>query len=443
MRYEEAREYLNLISAKGNLLGLESIRVLLRELGNPQDRLKFIHVGGTNGKGSVAAYMEGALRQAGYKVGRYISPALFSYEERIQVNGDYITREAVARLATEIAKARSAIARRGEPESTIFEVETAMSFLYFLEQGCDLVLLEVGMGGREDATNIVTATVMEVLVSISMDHMEFLGSTLAEIAWNKAGIIKKHTPVVSWPQQPEALEVIRQVCEKQEASLSVLREEEITDRVYGLREQKFSYRGLELTIHLAGTCQMENAALAALALLTLREQGYPVSDEQIRRGFENTRWEGRFQILRENPAVVIDGAHNPDAARVLMEAVGKYFPHQKIYYIFGVFSDKEYDKIIEMTAPRAEWIYTVETKDNPRALPAEELALAVSKVNPRVTAVADVPRALDAALERASGEDVILVFGSLSFLWEAKQYFSEKSGNGQIKMKNRTDRSAL
>ena len=132
-----------------------------------------------------------------------------------------------------------------------------MSFLYFLEQDCDLVLLEVGMGGREDATNIVTATVMEVLVSISMDHMEFLGSTLAEIAWNKAGIIKKHTPVVSWPQQPEALEVIRQVCEKQEASLSVLREEEITDRVYGLREQKFSYRGLELTIHLAGTCQME------------------------------------------------------------------------------------------------------------------------------------------------------------------------------------------
>ncbi len=425
MRYEEARAYLDQVSVKGNLLGLESVRALLEELGNPQDKLKFIHIAGTNGKGSVAAYMEGALRQAGYRVGRYISPTLFSYEERIQVNGEYISREAVARLVEQIAGARRAAARRGAPESTVFEVETAMSFLYFLEQNCDLVLLEVGMGGREDATNVVTTTVMEVLTSISMDHMEFLGNTLGEIAWNKAGIIKRHTPVVSWPQEPEALEVIQKVCRQQEAQLEVMSPKEIRQIRYGLAEQRFSYRGMDLRIHLAGTCQVENAALAAEALLGLGRAGYPVTEEQIREGFEKTRWDGRFQVVHENPAVVMDGAHNPDAARVLMEAVGEYFPDRKIYYIFGVFSDKEYDKIIEITAPRAEEIFTVETKNNPRALPAGELAKAVARINPRVTAVGDVGRALHIALAKAREDDVILVFGSLSFLWEVRETFAE------------------
>lgn len=424
MTYEEARAYLDQVSVKGNVLGLESIRALLAELGNPQDRLKFVHFAGTNGKGSVAAYMESALRQAGYRVGRYVSPTLFSYEERIQVNGEYITREAVARLVEKIRDARLAAAEKGAPESTVFEVETAMSFLYFLEQGCDLVLLEVGMGGREDATNVVKTTVMEVLTSISMDHMEFLGHSLGEIAWNKAGIIKRGTPVISWPQEEEAMEAISRVCLEQEAKLKVMERREIENVRWGLESQSFTYRGLELSIHLAGTCQIENAALAAEALMALGDWGYPLSREQIVRGFDLTRWEGRFQVIHENPTVVMDGAHNPDAARVLMEAVERYFPDKKIYYIFGVFSDKEYDKIIEITAPRAEYIYTVQTRENPRALPAGDLARAAARVNPRVEAVGEVPQALKLALEKASPEDVILVFGSLSFLWEARQAFA-------------------
>lgn len=425
MNYEEARNYLDQISAKGSVLGLDSIQALLEELGNPQNELKFVHIAGTNGKGSVMSYLAAILKEAGLVAGRYISPTLFSYEERIQINGTYIGKEDVARLVTVIAEARERVKEKGKPSATIFEVETAMSFLYFKEQGCSLVLLETGLGGREDATNVVASTVLEILASISMDHMDFLGNTLAQIAWNKAGIIKPDSAVVSDWQQPEAEQVIRQVCREQKAELHFLERDSLTEVRYGLEEQSFSYRGLkDLKIHLAGTCQIENAALAVDAALALGQLGYPVYETQIRRGLEKAVWSGRFQAVHEKPWVIMDGAHNPDAARVLMDAVDQYFPKNKISYIFGVFSDKEYDKIIEITAKRADHIYTVETRDNPRALKAELLAEAVKKVNPSVEAVTDVKKALDLALAQADLQDVILVFGSLSFLWEVKAYFS-------------------
>ena len=430
MNYEEARAYLSEVSIKGNLLGLDSIRILLREMGDPQDQLKFVHIAGTNGKGSVMAYLAAILKAAGYRVGRYISPTLFSYEERIQINGEYIPKEDVARLVTQIAAAREKIASRGEPSTTIFEVETVMSFLYFAEQKCDLVLLETGMGGREDATNVVTTTLLEIIASISMDHMEFLGDTLEKIAWNKAGIIKKGTQVVSADQEPEALAVLRQVCKEQAARLHLPERDRLSRIVYGLREQKFSYRGMEnLVIHLAGTCQIGNAALAVDAAMALMSMGYQIREEHIRSGLADTVWEGRFQIIHENPFVIMDGAHNPDAASVLMDAVHHYFKGRKIYYIFGVFSDKEYDKIIEITAPRAEKIFTVETKDNPRALPAEELTEAVRQINPSAVTAKDVKMALHLALAEAKQEDIILVFGSLSFLWEAREYFETAQKN--------------
>lgn len=424
MNYTQARQYLDEISAKGNLLGLDSIKILLSEMGNPQERLKYIHIAGTNGKGSVMSYLGAVLKSAGYKVGRYISPTLFCYEERIQINGTYISQEDVARLVTKIAKARAQIEARGEASATIFEVETVMSFLYFVEQQCDVVLLETGMGGREDATNVVNTTILEILSSISMDHMEFLGDTLGQIAWNKAGIIKKGTRVVSDVQKPEAMEVIKQVCQEQQANLHILEKDGITDIRYGLKEQQFNYCGLKnLTIHLAGTCQIRNAALAVDAALILKELGFGIEENHIREGLETTNWEGRFQIVKEDPMVIIDGAHNPDAAQVLMDAVHQYFDGKKIYYIFGVFSDKEYDKIIKITAPRAEKIFAVETKDNPRALPTEELVKAVQGINPSAVGAYDVKKALKLAMEEASKEDVILVFGSLSFLWEAREFF--------------------
>lgn len=430
MNYQEAREYLEHISKRGSLLGLETMRLLLEELGNPQDRLKFIHVAGTNGKGSVMSYLETILIRAGYRVGRYLSPVLFCYEEKIQVNGTYISKEEVAEDVDRIKEAVERLEAKELPLPTIFEVETAMSFLHFLRHNCDLVLLETGMGGREDATNLVTTTVLEILTSISMDHMEFLGDTLGKIAWNKAGIIKPGTICVCDEQKEEARLVIEETCRDMKASLQSVSTGRIHHVSYGLLEQSFDYEtqngeGYEnLIIHLSGTCQIQNAATAVEAVSALKKLGYEISEAVVREGLSDTRWEGRFSLLRSEPMVVMDGAHNPDAAQKLMDAVHQYFEGRKIFYIFGVFSDKEYARIIDITAGRAEKIYTIATKDNPRAMPADELAEAVARVNPHVEAVGDARLAFERAMQEADREDVILIFGSLSHLWEAKEFFA-------------------
>lgn len=426
MNYTEARKFIDEVSTRGSELGLTSITNLLNLLGNPQDDLKFVHVGGTNGKGSLLAYLESILRTAGYQVGRYISPTLFSYRERIQVNGSYISREAFARLLTQVAEAMEQMKAQGMGLPTVFEVETAVSFLYFKETNCDLVLLEVGMGGRLDATNLIKTPVLTALVSISMDHMEFLGNTLAEIAWNKAGIFKDGVPAVSIGQKEEAAEVIRKEAAKKSTSCTFVDKGLFEDVVYGLEEQRFSYKEFKnMVIHLAGLHQIENAALALECIRSLRASGYPVADEAVREGLEKTQWKGRFTIIHREPMVIIDGAHNPDAAERLREAVEQYFPNKKKYYIFGVFSDKEYDKIIDSTAPMADHIFAIETPDNPRALPKEKLVEAVKPVNPSVEAAEDITDAVKKAFAAAGPEDVILIFGSLSFLGEVERTILE------------------
>ena len=208
MNYEEARKYLIEVTKYGSVPGLDSIRELMRRLGNPQDKLKFIHIAGTNGKGSVLAYLSTILKKAGYRTGRYVSPTLFSYRERIQVDGEMIGREDLARLTEIVRDVSEDMERDGLAHPTSFETETAVAWLYFAEKNCDIVVLETGMGGRLDATNIVQTTVLEILTSVSMDHMEFLGDTLAAIAEQKAGIIKPYTAVVSAPQEDEAMEVL-------------------------------------------------------------------------------------------------------------------------------------------------------------------------------------------------------------------------------------------
>lgn len=426
MNYTEARKFIEEVSTRGSELGLTSITNLLNLLGNPQDQLKFVHVGGTNGKGSLLAYLESILRTAGYRVGRYISPTLFSYRERIQVDGSYISREAFARLLTKVADAMEQMKQLGQGLPTVFEVETAVSFLYFQEMNCDLVLLEVGMGGRLDATNLIKTPVLTALVSISMDHMEFLGNTLAEIAWNKAGIFKDGVPAVAAHQDKEAEAVICREADEKHTSCHFVDLNQLEDVVYGLEEQHFSYGEFKnMEIHLAGKHQVENAALALECVRSLRQSGYPISEEAVREGLKAAQWKGRFTIIHHDPLVIIDGAHNPDAALRLREAVDTYFPEKKKYYIFGVFSDKEYDKIIESTAPAATHIFAIETPDNPRALPAEQLAEAVRHVNPSVEAADGITDAVKKAFAAANAEDVILIFGSLSFLGEVERTVEE------------------
>lgn len=420
MNYIEARVYLDEVSKYGSVLGLESMRELLHRLGNPQNELKFIHISGTNGKGSVLAYLSTILTGAGYRTGRYISPTLFSYRERIQVDGEYIEKESLARHVTAIAAAAEEMQKAGLPSPTAFEMETALAFLYFKEKRCDIVTLEVGCGGLLDATNVITTTVMEVIASISMDHTDLLGDTLAKIAAQKAGIIKPDTLVVSARQQEEAMQVIEDTCKEQHCALQAVDESKICDVRCGAEGQTFSYKVWEnVTISLAGSYQIKNAALALEGVEALRQLGYALSDQQVREGMAHTVWRGRFTTLRREPTVIIDGAHNPAAARELKDSLERYFPDKTLYYVMGMFKDKDYAQVIDLTAPLARHIITVETPGNPRALPARELAEAVARVNPSVEWADSVAHGVERALAMAGKEDAVIVFGSLSFLGEA------------------------
>lgn len=421
MNYEEARVYLEETSKYGSVLGLENMRELLVRLGNPQDDLKFIHISGTNGKGSVLAYLSTVLSGAGYKTGRYISPTLFSYRERIQVDEEPITKESLAFHVTEIAKAVEDMKEKNAGSPTVFELETALAFLYFKEKQCDIVVLETGLGGALDATNVIRTSILEVIASISMDHMEFLGDTLEKIAVQKAGIIKPYTKVVSASQEPEAENVIRQTCREQHCSCQMVDKKLIKDISYHFEEQTFSYKNWKnVKITLAGSYQILNAALALEAIDALRACGFSLTDEQIYNGFQKTHWRGRFTVLSQNPIVVMDGAHNPGAAMELRNSLELYFKGKKLHYIMGVFKDKDYKKVIELTAPLAEHIITVETPGNPRALPAEELKVAVSEINPSVEAAKSIQEAVTKSLNNAGKDDAVIIFGSLSFLGEAE-----------------------
>ena len=421
MNYEEARNYLDQVSKGGSVLGLDNMRELLNRLGNPQDRLKFIHIAGTNGKGSVLAYLSTILTEAGYRTGRYISPVLFSYREKIQVDEKMIGRDDLARLTAAVKETAEDMKKKHTGEPTIFEVETALAFLYFAEQNCDIVVLETGLGGALDATNVITTSVLEVIASVSMDHMDFLGDTLDKIALQKAGIIKPHTRVVSALQKPEAMEVIEETCRKQECVLNTADPGQVTDISHGYDRQKFSYKQWkDMEISLMGSYQLTNAALALEAVDSLRNLGYRLEDQAVYRGMKRAVWRGRFTVISREPVIVMDGAHNPAAAEELKKSLELYFPDKKLFYIFGMFRDKDYKKVTEITAPLADHIITVETPDNPRALSAKKLKDTVEKINPSVEAAESIRSAVRRTMEQAREEDVIVIFGSLSFLAEAE-----------------------
>lgn len=416
MKEREVMEYIDSISGLGIVLGLDSIRELCRRLGDPQNALRFVHVAGTNGKGSVSAYIAEALRCGGYRVGRYISPVIFEYRERIQVNGRSITREALGRLTEQVKQVCSEMTAEGLNQPTAFEVETALGFLYWKEKECDIVVLEAGMGGLLDATNVIESTVLAVITSVSMDHMRFLGNTLEEIAAQKAGILKPGVPVVCAEQRPEVRKVIADRAAALNCPLLAAERSGITSVKYGLERQRFSYGGYSgLEISLAGKYQIENGALAVEALKVLNECGFPVAEEKLRQGLRQTAWAGRFTLVGKKPCFIVDGAHNEDAAGRLAESLEFYFTNKRIIYIMGVLKDKEYEKMIGLTHSLADQIITVTPPDNPRALPAYELAREVKKVHSGVTAVDSLEEAVEMARLLAGKEDVIIAFGTLSF----------------------------
>ena len=428
MNYQECRAYIDDSAKYGSVLGLDNMKEMLDRLDNPQDEVPFVHVAGTNGKGSVIAYLYTTLTRAGYRVGRYISPTLYSYRERLEVAGEQISREAFARHVTRISQAIDEMTEAGLNHPTPFEIETAAAFLYFKEENCDLVLLETGMGGNLDATNIIKNTKLAVLVSISMDHMSFLGNTLEEITQKKAGIIKAGCEAVTTRQKPEAMQVIAETCKKLGVSCTVSDPDQAVLEKESIFGQSFSYKGEKFNISLAGVYQKENAVLALEALEILDELGWHTTMEQRKDGLFHTSWKGRFTVICQKPLFIVDGAHNAGAADKMEESIRHYFKGKRLIYIMGVFADKEYRTVLEKTAHFAEKIYTLETPNNPRALPAKELAEAAREFNPNTESTKSIQDAVEKAFACAGENEnsVILAFGSLSFIGELTKIVEER-----------------
>lgn len=419
----ELQEFLGEIGKSGSVLGLASIKRLMEELGNVQDKLNVVHVAGTNGKGSLCAMVASVLREAGYRVGAYTSPAVFCREEQYQVDGAPITAEEFSAAVNAIKEACGRIRERGEGLPTLFEVETAVAFLHFYWKKCDIVLLETGLGGAEDATNIIRKPLVSVLVSISMDHMKFLGDSLTGIARAKAGIIKERGAVAAiWPGQEEVRQVLEAACREKHASLSYAKKEQVSNLHWEQGSLCFSYGEYgELWLSMAGGYQVENSILAIKAIELLQGQGWKISRGDIRRGLKYAQWEGRFSVLCRDPLFVMDGAHNEDAAKKLRETLKMGFTNGKIIYIIGVLADKEYGKILKLMLPLAWKVFTV-TPKNPRALDGEVLAMQARKYHNDVTFCKTVEEAAEKALACALQEGgMALAFGSLSYLGELKE----------------------
>ena len=423
MNYRETEEYLESLQSFGSVLGLDGIRELCKRLGNPQNNLKFIHIAGTNGKGSTLAFISTILQEAGYRTGRYISPAVREYRERFQVNQRMISRDNLCQFVERVRTICEEMVQDGLTHPTSFEVETAVAFLYFQGKKCDIVVLETGMGGSTDATNIISNTLLAVFTPVSLDHVGVLGNTLEEIATVKAGILKKGAHAVSSKQPEVVRHVISDACAQAGIPVFFTDEDIPVSVTTKLTHQTFSMtldgkKRSGLKIALAGKYQIANAVLAVRTIDTLCKN-YPefkVDAEAIRRGLAATEWFGRFSIVGKNPLFIIDGAHNEDGAARLAESIEFYFTNKKIIYIMGILKDKEYEKIIANTCRYADSIITVRTPGNARAMDAFELAKEVSVYHKSVTVADSVEEAVEMAYLLADKESVIIAFGSLSYL---------------------------
>ncbi len=421
MNYREAMAYMEELQQYGSVMGLESIRELCARLENPQDQLRFVHIAGTNGKGSVLAYVSTILSAAGYRTGRYLSPAVKEYRERFQIDGRVITQSGLCKYLEQVKAAADAMAAEGLAHPTPFEVETAVAFLYFLDKQCDIVVLETGMGGALDATNVIATTLVAVFTSISMDHIGILGDDIGQIAGTKAGIIKDKCYVISARQRTEVMKVLRQAALARKARFYTADADRAKHVRFGVTKQCFSYdkyKNLEITM--AGQFQIENAVLALETLGALGRQGYPVTEDKLRLGMAQTRWPGRFDVIGTKPLFIADGAHNEDASRRLAESIRFYFTNKRIIYIMGMLRDKEYDKVIRNTYELAEHIITVTPPFAGRALHGYELAQAVREYHDHVTVADSIQEAVEIAYLLA-GQDkdcVVIAFGSLSYLGE-------------------------
>lgn len=376
--------YINAPRWQQSRLGLERIRELLERLGRPQDTLRFVHVAGTNGKGSTSCYLASVLQKAHYKVGLFTSPFIETFQERIRVDGLAISADELLDVTLAVREQAETQAAATGDHPTEFELMTAVALMYFARSECDVVVLEVGLGGRLDSTNIINAPEAAVITRIGLDHTSLLGNTVAAIAQEKAGIIKTGSAVVSWPQEDCAMAVIENVASVRGNSVTVPDFATLNMRPVMLEAKDapqvgvrlFSYRGKEYKTYLLGSYQPKNAALAIETIEALRMRGWNISDEALRSGIESARWPGRFEIVpgtKTRPLFIIDGGHNPQGTEALVDSLKEVFPHRKPVFIIGVLEDKDYPRMLETVLPLAKAFVTV-APPNPRALSAERLA---------------------------------------------------------------------
>ncbi|NLJ96884.1 MAG: bifunctional folylpolyglutamate synthase/dihydrofolate synthase [Clostridiales bacterium] len=472
MTYDEAMNFIKEAEKLGSIPGLKSITELMSILDDPQDRLQVIHVAGTNGKGSTISFLSSILAMAGYRVGIFISPVVFSYNEKLQIISkrdrskeaedllaeehanskaedllasehadsqvddllagehannededllvrDYISREDICNLIDIIKPACEDMVRCGHAHPTAFEIETAMAFLYFDYKKVDFLLLETGMGGRLDSTNVIKSPICSIITPVSYDHMQYLGNSLGQIAHEKAGIMKANSYVITSKQQAEVSSVFHHKAIELKIPLKIADDGKACNIRYRENYTEFEYPMLDkfvaYKIRILGSYQINNAILALETARMLNEHGYIVGEEDIKKGLWQAKWHGRFELISKEPDIYIDGAHNEEAAYRLRDSIEIYFTNRRLIFMIGVLADKDYQNMLGILASMADTIITL-TPDNHRALASNLLAKEAEKYCSKVICSHDMEDAIRLAYKEAEPEDVIIAFGSLSFL---------------------------
>lgn len=431
MNYQEAIDFIHSTYKFGSKLGLSNITKLTELLGNPQDSYKIIHIAGTNGKGSTSNMIHDVLMAEGYKTGLFISPYLEEFTERIQVCKTHIDKESLARITNLVKEKIDIMIKEGYNHPTEFEVVTAIGFKYFQEQQIDFLILEVGLGGRFDATNVVNNTLVSVITSISYDHMEYLGDTLEKIAFEKAGIIKENSNVVIYPQSENVVNTVKEVTTNKNSKVYEPTINHIEKIKGDLTGQWFKYLKTdvfnlpEVKINFLGEHQLYNVLNAISTLEVIKASGYDISEESILVGLKNCRFAGRFEILKENPVIVLDGGHNINGIEYFSKAVKENFKDNKIILFFGMLTDKNPEDVIPFLLPICKEIYTL-TPNNPRAMKASDLANLIKKhSNINVTALNDYSEILP-VLRTVDEKEYVAFVGSLYMIGEVRTLINKE-----------------
>ena len=418
MTAQEAVAYIENYTWSTTRLGLDRTRELLHTLGDPQKKLKFVHVAGSNGKGSTCAMLDSILRSAGYRTGLYTSPYIQDFCERMQVNGRNIAGEDLARITEQVR----VYAARMEDHPSQFELVTTIAMQYFLEQGCNIVVLEVGMGGALDSTNVIDCPEAAVITNIGLEHTEYLGDTLTEIARAKGGIVKSGCTAVCYDSVPEVMNTLRTVCREQNAEFHVSRAEDLRELSHSLDGQIFTWKGQEYLLPLLGPHQLRNAGTVLETVAVLRARGWHIPEAAVSEGLRSVRWPARFEVLSREPLFILDGGHNPQCAEALAHNLEEYLPGQKFCILLGVLRDKDYRQMLDLVSPFASKFLCV-TPESPRALAAADLAAEVQTRGVSASALESIREGVRQAL--ASGENV-LAFGSLYLAGHVRTLFPQE-----------------